>query len=74
MDSSSSLAMVMRETLNARAVSLGLAEHVRFLGIAAHEELPGYQNSADAYVSTSLVDAGIAASTARPRPADCPPW
>jgi len=74
MDSWSLLAMVMRETLNARAVSLGLAEHVRFLEIVAHKALPDYQHSADAYVSTSLVVAGIAASTAGPRPADYPPW
>ena len=53
-----------RETLKALAVSLGVAEHVRFLGMVASEALPDHMNSADVYVSTSLSDAGISASTA----------
>lgn len=50
--------------LRSLATSLGVAGHVRFLGMVANEALPDYLNSADVYVSTSLSDAGIAASTA----------
>lgn len=46
------------------AVSLGVADHIRFIGWVPHDELPRYLNAADVYVSTALSDAGIAASTA----------
>jgi len=51
-------------SLRSLAASLGVAGHVRFLGMVANEALPDYLNSADVYVSTSLSDAGISASTA----------
>ncbi len=43
---------------------LGALESIRFIGRYSNEDLPGYLNAADVYVSTSLSDAGIAASTA----------
>ena len=50
--------------LRALAESLGMSEHVVFPGQLPVERLPGYLASADVYVSTSLSDAGLAASTA----------
>lgn len=44
--------------------SLGVQNSIRFIGRYSHDELPIYLNSIDVYVSTSLSDAGIAASTA----------
>jgi len=46
------------------AQSTGVLESIRFAGFIPDNELPGYLTSADIYVSTSLSDAGIAASTA----------
>lgn len=46
------------------AVSLGVSNSVRFMGFVPNDELPKYLTSMDVYVSTSLSDAGIAASTA----------
>jgi glycosyltransferase involved in cell wall biosynthesis len=46
------------------AKSLGVAENVVFAGIIPNHQLPRYLRTADVYVSTSLSDAGIAASTA----------
>ena len=46
------------------AKSLGVSDSIRFVGFIANDELPKYLASADIYVSTSLSDAGIAASTA----------
>ncbi len=43
---------------------LKINNNVRFIGFVANDELPIYLASADVYVSTSLSDAGIAASTA----------
>jgi len=43
---------------------LNINNNIRFLGFIANDELPLYLVSADVYVSTSLSDAGIAASTA----------
>jgi glycosyltransferase involved in cell wall biosynthesis len=37
---------------------------VKFIGFIQNDKLPEYLNSMDVYVSTSLSDAGIAASTA----------
>lgn len=44
--------------------SLKIEENVRFTGFVSNDDLPRYFKTADIYVSTSLSDAGIAASTA----------
>ena len=46
------------------AESLGVSDRVKFVGWIPEDELPRYLASADIYVSTSLSDAGLAASTA----------
>jgi len=46
------------------AQSLGVAYNIRFVGSIPNVEMPRYLSSSDVYVSTSLSDAGIAASTA----------
>jgi len=46
------------------AGSLGVSNSVNFVGFIQNDELPDYLNTIDVYVSTSLSDAGIAASTA----------
>jgi len=46
------------------AETLGVSESIIFSGVINHDQLPRYLASADIYVSTSLSDAGIAASTA----------
>jgi len=46
------------------AKSLGVSESVKFAGWIPNDELPNYLTSADIFVSTSLSDAGLAASTA----------
>ena len=46
------------------AKSLGVSDSVRFAGFIPNDKLPEYLASSDIYVSTSLSDAGIAASTA----------
>jgi len=43
---------------------LGVQEKVKFLGWVPNDQLPEYLRLADIYVSTSLSDGGIAASTA----------
>jgi len=53
-----------REFLVDLAQSLGVADSVRFVGFIPNDELPRYLASANVYVSTSLSDAGLAASTA----------
>jgi glycosyltransferase involved in cell wall biosynthesis len=50
--------------LKALADQLGIAEAVRFVGFVPNDQLPAMLCSLDVYVSTSLSDAGIAASTA----------
>jgi glycosyltransferase involved in cell wall biosynthesis len=50
--------------LRALAQSLGVADEVRFIGHVPNEQLPQYLCMSEVYVSTSLSDAGIAASTA----------
>lgn len=52
------------DRLRALAASLGVADNVRFVGPVPNSQLPSYLCSSDVYVSTSLSDAGIAASTA----------
>lgn len=44
--------------------ALGVSSSVRFVGFIPNDELPHYLNLADICVSTSLSDAGLAASTA----------
>ena len=44
--------------------TLGVNSQVRFIGRYLHAALPDYLRASDVYVSTSLSDAGIAASTA----------
>jgi len=46
------------------AQSLGVSDNARFVGLIPHDELPRYLTSSDVYVSTSLSDAGLSASTA----------
>lgn len=50
--------------LKALAGELGITSQVRFVGFIPNAELPDYLSAMDVYVSTSLSDAGIAASTA----------
>lgn len=52
------------ENLKGLTKSLGVSDSTRFIGWIANNELPQYLTSADIYVSTSLSDAGLAASTA----------
>ena len=44
--------------------SLNVSDNVKFIGSIPNDELPKYLSSMDVYVSTSLSDAGLAASTA----------
>ena len=44
--------------------ALKIENSVFFLGFVSNEDLPKFLNSSDIYISTSLSDAGIAASTA----------
>ncbi len=53
-----------RDQLEKLACSLGVSERVLFVGPIPAGDLPRYLASADVYVSTSLSDAGLAASTA----------
>lgn len=46
------------------ARSLGVSDSIRFAGLIPSEKLPQYLGSMDVYVSASLSDAGLAASTA----------
>lgn len=46
------------------AKALNVFDAVKFIGSVPNDELPKYLNSADVYVSTSLSDSGLAASTA----------
>lgn len=50
--------------LKTLAESLGISKNIRFIGKYSNDDLPHYLLGADIYVSTSLYDAGIAASTA----------
>jgi len=52
------------EGLKQLAKSLGVSGSVKFVGRIPEDELPRYIASADIHVSTSLSDAGLAASTA----------
>ena len=46
------------------AETLGVSNSIRFVGLIPNDELPKYLTSVDIYVSTSLSDAGLSASTA----------
>ena len=52
-----------KEYLERLATELGIAGNVRFIGFIENEQLPKYLTSSDIYVSTSLSDAGLSAST-----------
>jgi len=52
------------ERLKELTKSLGISESVKFVGFIPNDKLPQYLTTMDVYVSTSLSDAGIAASTA----------
>lgn len=53
-----------KDYLEKLASCLGVSGSVRFVGWISSDALPIYLTSADIYVSTSLSDAGLAASTA----------
>jgi glycosyltransferase involved in cell wall biosynthesis len=53
-----------RAYLNSLAGALKVSDRVRFVGQIVNTQLPEYLNLADVYVSTSLSDAGLSASTA----------
>jgi glycosyltransferase involved in cell wall biosynthesis len=53
-----------KRRLEELAMSLGVSDNVKFIGFIPNDQLPEYLNTVDVYVSTSLSDAGIAASTA----------
>lgn len=52
------------EKLKNLAKKLKVFENIRFVGFISNNNLPNYLRISDVYVSTSLSDAGIAASTA----------
>ncbi len=54
----------LKTELEGLAQSLGVSNSIRFIGFIPNDELPQYLASSDIYVSTSLSDAGLAASTA----------
>ncbi|MDD5225057.1 MAG: glycosyltransferase family 4 protein [bacterium] len=54
----------LKTKLQELASSLGAAEAVRFIGNIPNDRLPRYLASSEIYVSTSLSDAGLSASTA----------
>ena len=60
------------EKLKSLVKSLGLRDRVYFLGRINNKELRSYLTSMDIYVSTSLSDAGIAASTAEAMACELP--
>ena len=53
-----------RDYLLRLAEELAVWDSIRFTGLIPADRLPDYLNLADVYVSTSLSDAGLAASTA----------
>jgi glycosyltransferase involved in cell wall biosynthesis len=52
------------KSLGKLSESLGVSDNVKFVGFIPNDVLPQYLITMDVYVSTSLSDAGIAASTA----------
>lgn len=61
-----------RNYLENLAISLGVRDSIRFTGRIRNDKLPGYIASSDIYVSTSLSDAGLAASTAEAMACELP--
>lgn len=61
-----------RQSLEKAAADAGVAEMVRFTGYLSDDDLQRYTASATVYVSTSLSDGGIAASTAEAMAAGVP--
>ncbi len=53
----------LESELKGQVEETGFMDNVRFIGFLPNEELPQYLSSMDIYVSTSLSDAGLAAST-----------
>ncbi len=53
-----------KERLIKLAKSLGVLDKIKFVGWVLPEDLPDYYNIADIFVCTSLVETGLAASTA----------
>ncbi|MHA1908415.1 MAG: glycosyltransferase family 4 protein, partial [Candidatus Thorarchaeota archaeon] len=53
----------LREELEQLSNDLGMADNITFIGRIPLAEMPVYLASSDIYVSTSLSDAGLAAST-----------
>jgi glycosyltransferase involved in cell wall biosynthesis len=61
-----------RASLERAAADAGISDAVRFTGYLSDEDLQRYSASATVYVSTSLSDGGIAASTAEAMAAGVP--
>ncbi len=61
-----------REMLESLAAELGVADHVHFAGRLSDEDMIRYTASATIYVSTSLSDGGLAASTAEAMASEVP--
>lgn len=59
-----SIPLILKEYLLDLAKSLNVFDATRFVGLIPNEKLQHYLTSMDVYVSTSLSDAGLAASTA----------
>ena len=62
-----------RTALEQQAETLGVASLVRFVGRLSDDDMVRYTASASAYVSTSLSDGGLAASTAEAMACGVPP-
>ncbi len=61
-----------RQSLERLCNETGVQEYTRFVGRLSNEDLQRFTASADVYVSTSLSDAGIAASTAEAMACEVP--
>jgi glycosyltransferase involved in cell wall biosynthesis len=61
-----------REQLESLARSLGIASIVNFVGYLTEDTMIQWLKTADVYVSTSLMDAGISASTAEAMACELP--
>ena len=60
------------EILKNKVRFFGVEDSVRFVGFIPNDKLPFYLTSSDVYVSTSLSDAGLAASTAEAMACELP--
>ena len=61
-----------RSYLENLATSLAVLDSIRFVGPISNNDIPRYLASSDVYVSTSLSDAGLAASTAEAMACELP--